>query len=204
MSVLRGRAGRSTDRVEAFTDGVIAIAITLLTLDIHVPSRDDSGTLPEKLGRLWPSYLAFATSFIVIGILWINHHTIFEYIDRADHYLILLNTVFLLTVAVLPFTTALVSEYLGHDGERTAILVYAGWFVLVAITFNSLWRWARHANLLRLDADPAAVSGISKRFNLGPPSYLVLFVIAIVFPIASIIGTGALAVIYVLPNQNGE
>ncbi len=201
MVVLRRRKGRSTDRMEAFTDGVIAIAITLLTLDIHVPARDEPGSLMHKLGHLWPHYLAFATSYIVIGILWINHHAIFEYIDHADHYLVVINIVFLLTVSVLPFTTALVSEYLGHDGARTAIVAYSGWFLLLAITFNLLWRWARHANLLIPDADPDAIALITKRFNYGPPSYLVVLAISFVYPTGALVAIGVLALVYLLPNQ---
>ena len=205
MPALRGRTGRSTERLQAFTDGVIAIAITLLTLDIHVPEPDSSGdSLAHRLGELWPHYLAFATSYLVIGILWINHHAIFNLIDRADHYLVVINILFLLSVSIVPFTTALVSEYIGRDGARTAIAVYSGWFLLVALIYNLLWRWARYANLLRSDADPEEVARISRRFNYGPPSYVVIFIVSFIFPTVALVGFGVLALLYLLPNQSNE
>jgi uncharacterized membrane protein len=189
--------------MEAFSDGVIAIAITLLTLDIRVPLRDEAGgaTLLHRLAQLWPNYLAFATSFAVVGILWINHHAIFEHIDRADYYLVLINTVFLFTVAALPFTTALLAEYIRHDGERTATLVYTGWFLLVAISFNRLWWYARHAKLTNPVSDQAAIDRITARFRLGIPSYLLLVVVAFFVPLVALIGMGAMALLYALPNQ---
>jgi uncharacterized membrane protein len=191
--------------MEAFSDGVIAIAITLLTLDIRVPLRDEAGgaTLVHRLAQLWPNYLAFATSFAVVGILWINHHAIFEHIDRTDYYLVLINTVFLFTVAALPFTTALLAEYIRHDGERTATLVYTGWFLLVAISFNRLWWYARHAGLTNPESDQTAIDRITARFRLGIPLYSVLVVIAFFFPMAALIGMGVMALLYALPNQSG-
>jgi len=190
--------------MEAFSDGVIAIAITLLTLDIHVPSHDvrDQGLLAHELLQLWPHYLAFVTSFIVVGIIWINHHAIFEHIGQADYYLVLINVFLLLGIALLPFTTALVAEYVNHDGKRTAMMVYTGWFFLVAIAFNLLWWYPRHFNLIKPDADQAAVDRITQRFRLGPPSYGLIFIVSIFSPIAALVGTGVLALIYALPNQS--
>jgi uncharacterized membrane protein len=193
-----------TQRIEAFSDGVIAIAITLLVLEVHVPSlaeTDDGRELWSELVDLWPSYLGYLISFLTIGILWANHHDIFRYIARVDRNLVIINTLFLLTVAFLPFPTALLSEYLGHEGERTATIVYSGWFLVVALSYNLLWRYpSTNGRLLAPDADPAAVASISRRFNLGPPSYLIAFIAAFIYPPASLVILALLALIYVLPT----
>ena len=206
MPVLRGRSGRSTDRMEAFTDGVIAIAITLLTLDLHVPLHDVAGNDSQVWRALldsWPNFVAFLMSFIVVGIIWINHHTMFTHIQRTDSNLVLYNTFFLLTVSVLPFTTALLAEYLGHEGERAAVLVYNGWFILVALAFNLLWRHSRSAGLRDAEIDSVVTREAERRALLGIPIYTALFLVALFSPTISIIGTGIMAILYALPNGAG-
>jgi uncharacterized membrane protein len=206
MPVMRGRAGRSTDRLEAFTDGVIAIAITLLTLDLHVPLHGDAvgdGQVWRALLDSWPNFAAFLMSFVVVGIIWINHHTMFTHIKRTDSNLVLYNTFFLLTVSVLPFTTALLAEYLGHDGERAAVLVYNGWFILVALAFNLLWRHSRSAGLRDAETDSTVTREAERRALMGIPIYTALFLIALISPMISIIGTGVMAFLYALPNGAG-
>jgi uncharacterized membrane protein len=205
MPVLRGNTGRETDRLEAFSDAIIAIAITLLVLEIHVPERHEGGesnnTLWHELGDLWPSYLGFAISFVVIGIMWVNHHEIFRYIARTSHNLLILNTIFMFCIALAPFPTAVLAEYLGHDGEKTATIVYQGWFVVTAIAYNMLWRYPRKAGLLAEDADPVAVAQITRRFNFGPPTYLLAFLVAFISPAISLILSAGLAVLYALPQR---
>ncbi|CAN5422015.1 TMEM175 family protein [soil metagenome] len=208
MPILRGNAGRETDRLEAFSDAIIAIAITLLVLEIHVPERpeeDGSNTkLWHELGDLWPSYFGFAVSFIVIGIMWANHHEIFRYITRATHNLILFNTLFLFLIAMAPFPTALLAEYLGHDGEKTATIVYSGWFLVTAIAYNMLLLYPRKAGLIADDADPAVIAQITRRFNLGPPSYLLAFLVAFISPMASLIISAGLAILYAWPPRGNR
>src|SRR5215218_7528273 len=112
-------AGSDTTRLEAFSDGVIAIAITLLVLEIRVP--EDAESVPalwNALRDLWPAYLGYLISFATIGIMWANHHTIFRLITRTNHYLILTNLLFLLCLAFLPAPTALLTHTLGHADER--------------------------------------------------------------------------------------
>lgn len=204
MPVIRGRAGRDTDRLEAYSDAIIAIAITLLVLEIHVPERHDGagdGALWHELGQLWPSYLGFAISFTVIGIMWINHHEIFRYIRCANHSLMLLNTLFLFLIAMAPFPTALLAEYLGHDGERTATIVYTGWSLAIAIVYNILWRYPRRAGLIEESADPAVIAQISRRFNFGPPIYAFAFILAFISPTAALLVPAGLAVLYALPQR---
>jgi len=208
-SILRGNTtgdARDTNRLEAFSDGVIAIAITLLVIEIHVPTHDeihDNGDLWGALWDLWPSYLGYLISFIVIGIMWANHHNIFKHMVRVDHYLVLINTLFLLFVGFIPFTTGLLAEYLGHEGEKTATIAYTGWFFLTAIVYNLLWRYPSQfrRNLLDPETDPAAVAAITRRFNLGPPSYGFAFLVAFVYPPASLAIIAILALLYALPSN---
>jgi uncharacterized membrane protein len=202
---LRGGESSETTRLEAFSDAVIAIAMTLLVIEIHVPDlieTEDGLHLWSELWHLWPSYLGYAISFIVIGIMWANHHNVFKVINRVDQPLIIVNTVFLLFVCFIPFTTALLAEYLGHEGEKTATLVYTGWFLVTAISYNLLWRYASTNNrLLDPEADPAFVTNITRRFNLGPPTYAASFLLAFIYPPASIAIFALLAILYALPNR---
>jgi uncharacterized membrane protein len=200
--------GRDTDRLEAFSDAVIAIAITLLVLEIRVPEHlnvHSTSDLWDELGDLWPAYLGYLISFATIGIMWANHHLIFRHIARTDHYLVIINGFFLLCIGFLPFPTALLTEYLGHPGERAAIIVYSGWFLLTALTYNLLWRYpSRGRRLLEPEASPRSVAEITRRFNLGPPSYLLAFILAFVSTAASLVVLLLLALLYVLPGADVE
>ena len=107
-----------TARVEAFSDGVFAVAITLLILEIKVPGYE--GDLGAKLLLQWPSYLAFVISFAFIGVMWINHHRLFTHIRKSDDMLLMLNLALMFSVCIVPFTTALLAAHIGHPGARTA------------------------------------------------------------------------------------
>jgi uncharacterized membrane protein len=208
-NLLRSDAANTaeTTRLEAFSDGVIAIAITLLILEIHVPDLEDGtpAALWQALRDLWPNYLGYVISFATIGIMWANHHTIFRLIDRTNHYLILTNLLFLFFVATVPFPTALMADYLGHPAERVGVIVYSGWFLLTALSYNLLWTYAsRGKRLIDPDADPAAVQAISARFRLGPPAYALAFVLSFFSTIASLGLLLALALAYVLPYSNPD
>src|SRR5579859_8003333 len=137
-------------RVEVFSDGVFAIAITLLSLELKVP-QSRGGSLAEALGELWPDYVAFALSFLTVGAVWLNHHRLFGLLRRVDYGLMLWNGLLLMAVCVVPFSNAILSEYLEHPGERTAAVVYSGSFVVVSSLFSLLWRRAasERAGLLR-------------------------------------------------------
>lgn len=129
---------KETGRIEAFSDGVFAIAITLLVLEIKVPHEVEAGRLARALLEQWPSYLAFLTSFSFIGIMWINHHRIFRLIHRSDHGLLLVNGLLLLGVTFVPFPTALVADYLRHPDEYVAVMVFNGTYLVISIFFNLL------------------------------------------------------------------
>ena len=149
---------------------------------------------------LWPNYLGYLISFATIGIMWANHHTIFRLIDRTDHYLVLANLLFLFFVAAIPFPTALMADYLRHPAEQVGVIVYSGWFLLTALSYNLLWFSAAAGNrLIDPAASPAAVRAISSRFRVGPPAYGLAFLLAFFSPAASLAVLLGLALAYVLP-----
>jgi uncharacterized membrane protein len=197
---------RETNRLEAFSDGVIAIAITLLVLELQAPHMPDASpaALWRALGDLWPAYVGYVISFATIGILWANHRTMFEVIDQVDHEMILTNLLLLFCIGVIPFPTSLVADYLGRPAERTAVLLYSGWFLLTALSFNLVWRAAaRDGRLLDPNADPVAVQGITHRFRLGLAANAFAFVVAFVSPEASLVVLFLLDLTFVLPYGRG-
>jgi uncharacterized membrane protein len=194
---------KETGRVEAFSDGVFAIAITLLVLDIKVP-RDlpESARLLDALLAQWPAYFAFVTSFATIGIMWINHHRLFTLIKRSDQMLLVLNSLLLLGITFVPFPTALLSEYIGEPDQQVAALVYSGTFVVTAICFNLLWRYASYKNrLLDPGSELLEVQAISRQYAFGPLLYLVAFGLAFVSGVASLALNLSLAVFFALPAR---
>jgi uncharacterized membrane protein len=135
----------TTGRLEAFSDGVFAIAITLLVLDLHVPRSSDSPTgqlLGAALLRQWPAYFAYATSFVTILIMWVNHHHIIARLAKADHTFLFLNGLLLMAVSVVPFPTSIPAEYLQRPGQTVAAAVYTGTFVVLALVYNLWWHYA--------------------------------------------------------------
>ncbi len=196
--------GRGPERLEAFSDGVFAIAITLLVLEIRVPPPADlvsPGALLDALGSLWPSYLGYVLSFVTIGIMWANHHNLFRHVAQVDHGLLLANLFLLLGIGFVPFPTALLAATLGGPAEQVGVLVYAGTFVMIALAFNVLWYRARR--VLRPDTDRASVAAITRSYRLGPPGYLLAFALALVNPALGVAVIIGLVVLYVLPRSSG-
>ena len=171
-------------RLEAFSDGVFAIAITLLIIEIKVPHAGEvtaAGGLWPALWHLWPSYLAYVISFVTIGIMWANHHAISHYVRRVDRRYVLATIALLMAVAFAPFTTAVLAEHLPHPETRTvATVLYGAWFVFTAIVFNFVW-WAgiTGGELLGRDVHEAGLRTITARYRLGPIGYAVSVVVAL-------------------------
>jgi len=188
-----------TARLETFSDGVFAIAATLLVLEFSV--RATSGPrLGHALLHLWPSYLAYVTSFLTIGIIWINHHYCVQTIARADRTFLFLNLLLLLTVGFLPFPTKLVAQYLQQPGEQAAAYAYAATFVVMSIVYNSWWRYAsRGRRLIKESVPDSTVRAISRAFNPGVPMYGIVLLVAVFSPLASVVLTFAIAAFY-LPS----
>jgi TMEM175 potassium channel family protein len=192
----------STGRVEAFADGVFAIAATLLILNVDAQIADDVPDLGEKLLHIWPSYLAYAVSFVTIGIMWINHHTVMSQLGKVDRRFLVATVGLLMCIAFVPFPTRLVAENIRGDNAEPAALAYGFTMVATAIMFNITWFYAsRGKRLLRTDADPAVVSGLNRAYLPGPWIYLAATLIAFASPVASVIVFLALALFYVVESS---
>src|SRR5215471_12901481 len=188
-----------TVRIEAFSDGVFAIAATLLVLEIGVHTTRGA-QLGHELTRIWPSYLAYVTSFVTIGIIWINHHHNMRAVERVDRTFMFINLLLLLDVAFIPFPTKLVADYLHRSGERPAVIAYAATLLGMAVLYTIWWRYARSGRrLIAPTVGEAELRAIDRGFAPGLPAYLVVFVLAFFSPLAAVILTLVLAAFY-LPS----
>jgi TMEM175 potassium channel family protein len=158
------------NRLEAFSDGVFAVAITLLVLEINVPGGEN---LWHQLKEEWPSFASFFVSFWVIGIIWVNHHGVIDHLKRADRPVLYLNLLVLMTVVFIPFSTALMADHLksGAD-ERVAALVYSGAFLLMGMSFGLLWTYiTSHREALGVTLSDEQVRRTKRSFLIGNPIY---------------------------------
>ena len=158
---------RDPKRVIAFTDGVIAISVTLLVLEIQPPR--DTAHLLHGLLALWPSYLSYAITFMLVGQVWANHHVMFDHIRHADRMVLFLNTALLMDIAILPFAAAvLASAFRSGQGERPAVFVHGVAFEFAVLLFNAIWWYARHEHRLLADTiDADGVKALSRRFHIA-------------------------------------
>jgi uncharacterized membrane protein len=196
----------STNRLEAFSDAVIAVAATLLVLNLVVPPPGAPHGLAHALGRQWPSYDAYAISFLTIGIIWINHHVTVGRLREADHSILILNLLLLLTIGLLPFVTNLLSTYLNESkGQHLAAAVYAGAFLLMSVVFALLnWHILMHkTHLLRTQLPYEERRQILTRFVTGLGPYTVATGLAFVSQYATLAICGAVALFYALPVASG-
>jgi uncharacterized membrane protein len=186
-------------RLEAFADGIFAIAATLLILNV---ATAEDRPLGAELVRIWPSYVAYAVSFVTLGIIWMNHHLVMHQIARVDRLFLLLNVLFLMVIAFIPFPTRLLSLYITTGDAQAAALAYGINLTLTAVMFNAMWRYATfRGRLIREDADPRAVSGIDRSFLPGPIIYFTATVVALVNPQISAALYALFALFYVLESS---
>lgn len=207
MSIHRNNLGKrvglsETTRLEAFSDGVLAIAITLLILDIRPPHVESEGALWNAVLTQWTAYLSFFAGFTTIGIMWINHHRLFNLIRKSDDWLLLFNLLLLLGITFINFPTALLGEYLGTPNATTAMAIYAGTTVVIAVFYNLLWRHAVRADLLDPDVDMDAVEATSRGYVFGPVFYTVALVLAFVNVYVSLVIVVGLAIFFALPRRS--
>ena len=194
----RARALR-TGRMEAFSDGVFAIAITLLVLEIGVPEGSGNDLWGALLDE-WPSYLAYLVSFATIGAVWFAHSVITEALSGATSVLIRVNLLLLLVVAFLPFPTILLAEYVGEpDAERIAVTIYGLNLLLASILVSTLWRYANRAGLVREDLTDGEVRALSSRLTPSLVSYAVVIVLGIFVPVVAVIGYLLIAIYLLIP-----
>jgi uncharacterized membrane protein len=199
-----GGTERGTERLEAFSDGVFAIAITLLILDIKVPHLQGSADLLVSLLHLWPSYFAYLLSFVIIGIYCSNHHYVFKLYQKTNHSLNLLNLLFLLFIAFLPFPTAVLGEYmLDEANQTTAVTFYASSLLLTAASWLLIWLYATWGHRL---IDRHLDSGYLRRMTLQYVGTVALYSSAVlVSPFSSKWGLGicvGLTLLYLLPPKS--
>lgn len=185
-----GAAAKETSRIESFSDGVFAVAITLLVVTLQVPHLPEVISIPALGSALlarWPSYLTFMTSFATIFIMWASHHGIFKLVDKADTPFLFANGLLLLLVTVVPFPTSLVAQYLLTPAATLACAIYAGVFVVVNVAYNVLWWVAvRHRRLLHPAVTPRQIKRVTRNQLLGLPLYLLATLLAFWNPYVSV------------------
>ena len=200
---------KETSRLEAFSDGVFAVAITLLVLNIKLPGFDvfppqlyGDKPLWIQLGKEWPMFAAYATSFATIGVMWLNHHKLFVHIQHTNTGLLLINLLLLLIIVFIPVPTALLAAYLVRPDLHAAAILYSGTSLMMAICFNLLWRYASyHHRLLGKNVDPRSVKAIDQQYVFGPVLYLIIFGVAWINTPACVALSFILAIFFALPGR---
>lgn len=192
------RPSSPSDRLEMFSDGVIAIAITLLVLQIGIPDVEQ-GDLGQALLDQWTSYAAFALSFVVIGIMWVSHHSMFERILRVDRRLLFLNLFLLMGIAFLPFPTALLAKYVDEGGSNAhlAAAMYSTTMALIGVVFVLMWHHlSRRPQLLVPGIDEAMLRGAIHRSLVGPVVYTLTIGLAFISAVACFVVYGLIALYF--------
>lgn len=193
------RAGvRGNERINAFSDGVFAIAITLLVLELKVPEHAPADGLAALVPELLPKFLGHVISFIVLGIYWVGQHNMFLHIKRHDRVLLWLNNLFLLSVASMPFFAGLVTHY---ADDRTALVAYAANLVVAGLVLGAIWRYATTGRrLVAADLSDDMVAFVQRRVLLAPALYAVSIVVALFSPLAARLIFVLVALLYIVPN----
>jgi uncharacterized membrane protein len=196
----------STGRLEAFSDGVMAVAITLLVLNIDLPHLEKGESLGHGLAAQWPVYVAYVVSFLTIGIIWINHHVMIGRLREADRTILFLNLLLLMAIAVLPFATKLMAEYLRKsNGQHLAAAIYGGAFLVMGVFFSLLNRHillAKHHRLARPLSEERRRQ-ILARATAGNIPYAIATALAAVSSYLTLAICGGLALFYALPIGSG-
>jgi uncharacterized membrane protein len=194
----------SKGRLEAFCDGVFAIAITLLILDLHVPEIAGGQSLRAGLLHEWPSLVAYVVSFVLIGIGWVNHHVLMRHFAHVDRAFLFINLIFLMVVAFIPFPTGVVAAALKAprtDANLTTAAVFYGISVFaLGVMFNIVWQYGRH-HLMNDTVDEAEAAGISRSYAVGPLLYIPITLIAFVNPLVSLALFALVALGYALSSS---
>lgn len=192
-SAQRGDAAR----LEAFSDGVLAIAITLLILEVRV-EPEEGESLAHALGHAMPQIVAYAASFLQIGIMWVNHHALFRTVRQVDQIMLLANLLLLGFVSFLPLPTRLVAEHTAGADGRVAMLLYGGTLTACALMFNAIWWRAERASLLRDEIDKAFRRDVGIRYVVGFFGYLVATLLCLIVPWVTLLASALLALVFVL------
>jgi len=185
--------------MEAFSDGVFAIAITLLVLELGVPAGSEPDLLNAVVDQ-WPSYLAYLVSFSTIGAIWLKHTVITEYLSGATSVLIRVNLLLLLVVSFLPFPTRLVAGHIHTDGaERVAATIYGVNLLFASGLVGFLWRYAKRERLVRADASDEDLATLSKQLVPSFGGYVIMILVGLFVPVVAVLGYLAIAVYIIVP-----
>ena len=196
-----------TDRLETFADGVLAIAATLLILNVDTQIGEHVDHLARELREIWPSYAGYAVSFVTVGIMWANHHEVIRLMSGVDHGLIVWNLLLLMAISFTPFPTAVMAEHLPHPGwdRNVAVAFYCGSFTLTALFYNLLWRNAsRQRRLIRAHVSDERVRAITRAYAPGTFIYGAATAIAFLSVPAALAIVGGLALFYILPKRGAH
>ncbi|HEV8575049.1 MAG TPA: TMEM175 family protein [Dehalococcoidia bacterium] len=194
-----------TQRIEAFSDGVFAIAITLLIIEIGVPEVTGAESLSEALGDLWPSYGAYILSFVMIGIYWANHHSLFRLFVRTDHYFLMLNVFFLMAIAFLPFPTAVLGEYLDNSAHRdAAVRLYALGLLFPASTWFCVWVYANARGVVDERLAPPFLRFLTIQYLLSSALYAAALAISFLDAWVALAIVVGLTLLYLLPPRRPQ
>jgi len=187
-------------RLEAFSDGVFAVAITLLALNLTVAGPGGHLSLADHLHEKWPAFLAYLISFFMIGIVWVNHHVLVRSIVKVDRTLLFLNLVLLLFVVLIPFATGTVADYFSrHDwNTRVAMMLYGGVFLGMSVGFGTIFEWTLHGQRVHQPLPPERHWPARVRFLVGGLVYVAAIVIALFSDVASFVLIAAVAVYYIV------
>jgi len=185
---------------------VFAVAITLLVLDLKVPVPvHGAGSVAHQLGDEWPAYAAYLVSFMVIGIIWVNHHTLMAKLARVDRSMLFLNLLLLLVVVLIPFPTSVVAQYLRHGGwdAKVAVAFYSAVMEAMSLAFTAIYLWAgSHHELLDESVDVAAHRSAFRQFGFGVAAYLGLIAVSFLNAEVALAGHFVLAVYYVFDRTS--
>ena len=206
MRAFRRRPELTTGRIEAFADGVFAIAITLLVLEIGVPHLGEGESMLDALGGLWPSLFGYVFGFWVLGIYWVNHHYVFSLYRRSNHFFGLLNVVFLMTIAFLPFPTAVLAEYVADPAHRDgAIVFYVFALMLPALTWSAIWFYASWvAHLVDARLSDRFIRFLSWQYAGSVAAYGSILLISLVNGVVALALAVIVTMAYVVPPRTPE
>lgn len=193
-------AKNETSRIEAFSDGVFAIAITLLILDIHVPEAISGRSLLASLVAEWPSFLALVIGFFTILICWINHHFMFQMIQKSNSVLLLINGLKLLVVTITPFSTALLSKHIQTEWSQSAINIYALTFALMGIAMTAVWCYSYMKGLV-ISHSPQMLREITKLYIFAGVCSTLIYLVSFVSVGACLVLFCCMFLVFVFPEK---
>jgi len=195
---------KDTSRIESFSDNVFGIALTLLVLTIKVPTIPTGaqpGYLLEQLSAQWPSYVTYVISFFTVLLMWINHHVMFQRVQKADHALMFLNGLMLLPVTLVPYPTSLLAVFISHPQARYAAALFAGAYVMIAGFYNLVWSHITRMNQRQgVKEDEVRIHRMTKKIHLVFALYLFDFCLAFIYPPACIVACFLLTIYLALPE----